>query len=84
MGACRVRLTARHYLAYRQIIRERDRPMNETELERVRELVRISGEMITDEMTGILISSNRSFYFDDVAWLVGVVEELAEMLGVSI
>jgi hypothetical protein len=27
--------------------------------------------------------SSSSFYFDDVAWLVGVVEELAEMLGVT-
>jgi hypothetical protein len=50
--------------------------MNETELERVRELVRISGEMIE-------AGSSSSFYFDDVAWLVGVVEELAEMLGVT-
>lgn len=57
--------------------------MNETELERIRELVRMSGEMITDEMTGILINSDRSFYFDDVVWLVGVIEELAEMLGVA-
>ena len=56
--------------------RMRDRPMNETELERIRELVKISGEMIE-------AGSSSSFYFDDVAWLVGVVEELAEMLGVT-
>ena len=48
----------------------------EAKLERVRELLRISGEMIE-------AGSSSSFYFDDVAWLVGVVEELAEMLGVT-
>ena len=48
----------------------------EAKLERVRELLKISGEMIE-------AGSSSSFYFDDVAWLVGVVEELAEMLGVT-
>ena len=48
----------------------------EAKLKRVRELVQISGEMIE-------AGSSSSFYFDDVAWLVGVIEELAEMLGVT-
>jgi hypothetical protein len=52
--------------------------MNETELERVSELVRISGEMIDGE------SSSTSFYFDDIVWLVGVIEELGELLGVAV
>jgi len=52
--------------------------MNETELERISELVRISGEMIDGE------SSSTSFYFDDIVWLVGVIEELGELLGVKL
>jgi hypothetical protein len=59
------------------IQRAMDKAEHEVELERVRELVRISGEMIE-------AGSSSSFYFDDVAWLVGVIEELAELLGVSL
>ena len=54
----------------------RDSDMNETELERIRELLYVCRNIV-DGYDGTY------FYIEDIEFLVGIIEELAGKLGVT-